>query len=167
MHYYPVDVKDLQVPKATYQLKIDRVEDATTQFTWSKQNSWLDATAVSEHNRKTELSRLYSEISHLFSDDEYDGDFLRPTDHAVYSAKLLLTKVKNILSELPVGGYVSTDGSGGLRVDWSAGEKNVRLIIAGSPSGKSYIYHEAGSEYGVDRNVSPEVTSRWLNWLIA
>lgn len=169
LNFYPINVKDLQVPKSTYYLEVNRNEHLITQFTWNEQHSWIAATAVSDHSTwgNKELNRLYLELSQLYSDDEYDEDFLRPTKSAIYRARLWLTKVSHMLSGLPTGAYVSTDGSGGLRIEWSIEEKNVRLVIAATPSGKSYIYHEAGSEYGVDRNISPETISQWLNWLIA
>jgi hypothetical protein len=167
--FYPVDVKDLQAPQSTYHLEVNRNEHVATQFSWDEQHSWLTATAISDQLKwgSKELSRLHLELSHLYADDEYDEDFLRPTKSAIYKARLWLTKVSRILSDLPMGSHVSTDGSGGVRIEWSVGEKNVRLVIAARPSSKSYIYHEAGSEYGVDRSISPETISRWLKWLVA
>lgn len=127
----------------------------------------LNPTCASEHLTQgfKELTRLRSAIADLYFDDEYDDEFLRPSAYAFDKSNLLLTKVSHILSGLPGGGYVSTDGAGGIRIEWSVGEKNVRLIIAESQSGKSYIYHEAGSIYDVDRDISPKSVSKWLDWL--
>jgi hypothetical protein len=157
----------VRAQKPTFSFRVEHIAATRARTTWGEQEPLLNATDASERLKQEfkELTRLHSEISVLCSDDEYDDDFLRPTDYAVRKANLLLANVNNIRLGIPTGGHVSTDGMGGIRIEWSVSEKNVRLVIAESLSGKSYIYHEAGPMYGIDRDISPESVSEWLDWL--
>lgn len=107
-------------------------------------------------------SLLQSQLATLQDDDGYDDEFLRPTRHAIEMANKWLAEV----AYLPSGGHVSTVGDGGVRIEWSNDDKRIHLVIAGEVSGRTYIYHQDGSAYGVDRNVSGSNLVNWLRWLI-
>lgn len=115
--------------------------------------------------RTAQLSRLHSKLAALRDDDEYDDDFLRPTNYAIEKAREWLIETNSKLDGLPPGGHVSTIGDGGVRVEWASDNKRIHLVIASDVLGKTYIYHQEGLVYDVDRNVSSMALSKWLRWL--
>jgi hypothetical protein len=55
----------------------------------------------------------------------------------------------------------------GLRITWSYGLKEVRLICAGIPGSKSYIYSECGLQHAVDYYVDGGRLAQHLMWALA
>lgn len=108
------------------------------------------------------LERLDS----LLMDGE-DNGFLRPRKYAMATARSLLTGAKARMRAQFPPGSPSADGAGGLRIEWQCVDRAVRLTVPPKSGGRSYIYHEAGIDYGADPSVSEEALAFWLDWLLA
>jgi hypothetical protein len=100
------------------------------------------------------------------NDDDYSSEEeIPPTAHAVKTASQLLREAnRKIKTNFPCGS-VSTDDVGGIRIQWQGQNREVRLIIAALPEGRSYIYHEQGDDYGKEREVTSENLAHWLDHL--
>ena len=91
----------------------------------------------------------------------------RPTD---YSYRMSLDLLKEVATDLKTefSRAIAAVGPGrGLRVTWSLGTRQVRLICGGSPSNKTYIYIESNSEHNVDYQVTGSRLATYLRWLSA
>lgn len=98
--------------------------------------------------------------------DDYDEDFLAPTEYAYTSARnFLLVAFETLENALPIPFYVP-DGEGGIRIEWMNGTRELGLICAASESRESYLYHEDGADYGVDELVTESILLNRLRWLI-
>ncbi len=109
--------------------------------------------------------KLLSGLNELRKDD-YDEDFLAPTEHAYTSARnFMLAAFESLEYALPIPFYVP-DGEGGIRVEWVNGTRELGLICAASESRESYLYHEDGDVYDVDEPVTDTILISRLRWLI-
>lgn len=119
-----------------------------------------------------ELGAILREIVELATGEERDDDgILAPTKHATEVTTRLLIHASTFVWQncLTTGatfifprGFVSTDSEGGIRIEWTKPGASLRLVIAASESGKSYLYHEFGERYGSDRQVTAALIGRWL-----
>lgn len=126
---------------------------------------YLTSVAIEVKPNHDELNQLFSALTVLLEDDEYDDDFLRPTGYAIEQVRKWLSQVNHIIAKIPSGGHFSTDGSGGLRVEWSKGQKEIRLIVPATKEQVAFIYHEDGTDYGADQTISSHAIAKWLTWL--
>lgn len=119
-----------------------------------------------------ELGGIFLQIIALANGEQRDEDgILAPTKHAIERTTRLLMNASaavwhfgrvNGESFVFPRGFVATDSEGGLRIEWTKPDASLRLVIAASCAGKSYLYHEFGEKYGSDRQVTPELLGRWL-----
>lgn len=119
-----------------------------------------------------ELGSVLRQILDLANGEKMDDDgILAPTNHAMQQTTRLLIHASTIVWQhcLSTGrtfifprGFVSTDSEGGLRIEWTKGDASLRLVIAGSKAGKSYLYHEFGDKYGSERLITAELLGRSL-----
>jgi hypothetical protein len=125
----------------------------------------LPSVAVEVKPGNYELNQLFSALTALLEDDEYDDDFLRPTTYAIEQVRKWLSQTSQLIVKMPSGGHLSTDGSGGLRVEWAKGSKEIRLIVPATKEQAAFVYHEDGADYGADQNISSLTIAKWLTWL--
>jgi len=110
--------------------------------------------------------KLLSRLNELRKDD-YDEDFLAPTEHAYTSAlNFMLAAFESLEYALPTPFYVP-DGEGGIRMEWINGTRELGLICPASESREPYLYHEDGNEYGIDEQLTDSVLNERLYWLIS
>ena len=110
--------------------------------------------------------KLLSGLDELRKDD-YDEDFLAPTEHAHTRARnFMLAAFESLEHALPTPFYVP-DGEGGIRMEWINGTRELGLICPASESREPYLYHEDGDEYGIDEQLTDSVLNERLSWLIS
>lgn len=119
-----------------------------------------------------ELGSIFLQIIELANGDQRDDDgILAPTKQAIDRTTRLLMNASAVVWHFSPAssesfvfprGWVATDSDGGLRIEWTKPGASLRLVIAASATGKSYLYHEFGDKYGSDRQVTPELLGRWL-----
>lgn len=98
--------------------------------------------------------------------DDYDDEFLRPTDHAFSRASHLIgLAYVDIQQQLPLPRTVA-DGRGGLRLRWLLNNKEVMLACDAEVKGDDYIYHQQDDTYDIERGINAEKLASWLRWLI-
>lgn len=101
------------------------------------------------------------ELASLLNDDDYDDDFLKPTEYAVSRTKDLLTGLESQIGSLPHF-YCSTCGNGDVRTEWRKGDKEVRLVISDA---QSYIYWDHVALYGAVNEVTVDTLVERIKWL--
>ena len=111
------------------------------------------------------LGEMLDQLDVLTQAQEYDGDSLPPTQEAASRMRSLLEGASEFLSAAFPLGTLAADGDGGLRLEWIRPGRELRLIVAASERGRSYLYHEAGADYGADYAPDAEKLGRGLNWL--
>lgn len=99
--------------------------------------------------------------------DDYDDEFLRPTDQAFSLTCRLVRSAYSEIREFIPSLYAVADGDGGLRVRWTQGDKEIRLACHALSVEKTYIYHQRNSDYNVDYNINADKLVYWLRWLIS
>jgi len=106
-------------------------------------------------------------VEQLAREPETDEDLPEyPTDEAVGWAIGLLSTAGQILGENFPRGSAAVGEDGGVRITWSRGDKEVRLVCGGTRENRSYIYFEDGPVYGVDDVVTGMRLAEFLMWLI-
>jgi hypothetical protein len=111
------------------------------------------------------LSRIFTDLGSFLQDDIYSDDYIKPSQYAVGIAWQLLDKAAKQLSDGFPEGTIYPDGDGGLRVEWIRPDKEVRLKISNSKSGRSYIYYELWGKYAADYSVTATSLASWLKQL--
>jgi hypothetical protein len=97
----------------------------------------------------------------LAEEDEDD----RPTDQAYNSAIALLRQAAE-RTGLKFPRAIAATGPGrSVRLIWIKERREVRLVIGGSVTNRSYIYWRGGPASGVDENIKPENLAAYLGWL--
>lgn len=130
---------------------------------------WQDAADLSG------LSNIMRQIGDLSTADETDEfGILRPTFHALSTTLRVVVEASEAMiadadsDDVPClfpRGSVTTDARGGLRIAWEGERRSVRLVVSAEESGKSYIYHEHGDQYGTSRRLTGRMLACWLQGL--
>src|SRR5262249_26460762 len=102
------------------------------------------------------LAQTFAELQEGFADDEeYDETFLRPTATAFAAALSMTVQVYLLMAERFPRASVAADGGGGVRLTWTDGDRNVRLVFSAREPESPYLYHETALQYGLERAVTP------------
>ena len=118
-----------------------------------------------EQFQPSEFEETYRQIVQLMGGDEADEyGILKPTQFAFERVTEVLSRAYSTINqrghEFPRGS-VTTDETGGIRIEWFGDDRAVRLAIPANKVGHEYIYHERGNSYG-----TVDVTGRNLaDWL--
>jgi hypothetical protein len=110
------------------------------------------------------LKRL---LALLEEDGEDEYGILKPTQTAFKLAMQLILEAYDAMGEQFPRASVSTDEQGSIRLTWSKLEPEceVRLLCPAHSDQAAYLYHELGTNYAVEREVSGSVLAHWLEWL--
>jgi|GEM_PF-6201875 len=112
------------------------------------------------------ISTLVAGIAKLLNEDDYDEEFIKPTNYTISRALELIFATASTFSSIPTQGKLSTDGMGGIRMEWKYRDKEIRAVISATAQGRSYIYYEQNDTYDIDTALSGTHLSYWLSWLI-
>lgn len=114
------------------------------------------------------LSALVQDINELYVGPEQDEyGVLRPTPvayqtaiEALIDAAIEAMKPERGGRRVPYGN-VSTDETGGVRVEWIRPTCSVHFVVPATPDKPAYFYYEAGDEYGTEE-FTPGRLAEWL-----
>jgi hypothetical protein len=135
-----------------------------------KQKSNIQATQTTDvpHDAKSGrssvgvLSIVQNDLIDLLreeANEEYGIPAL--SDAAFRYAWNILAQVEDIMKESFPYGSVSSDGEGGVHIEWRQEDRGVRLAVPANVD-KRYIYYEKGSDFALDKKVSASVLSTHL-----
>lgn len=97
--------------------------------------------------------------------DEYDEEFLAPTNFSYQSIlKFLDSLSKSFNKRLPLPNFIP-DGEGGIRAEWENQGRELRLVCPAKPNWKPYLYHEEGDSYDVEKDLKVGTFIKWFSWL--
>lgn len=127
---------------------------------WKRESSPAISTqAITTRDFVITLSRIEA----LRAEEEEDD---RPSEHAYNMAVQLLREAAQELKMDFPRASASVGPGRGLRITWSSGTREIRLICGGSPTKKTYIYRESGSEHAVDYSVNGSWLAQYLRWVL-
>jgi hypothetical protein len=117
--------------------------------------------------REAALLAFVLQLRDLLSDEtNFDSECLAPTERSIEATlSLLANAALELYAPLPEG-VLYPDGDGGLRVDWKQDNRQLRLVIHRASPSQDYIYHQEGTEYGLETNVSARQVAGWARWLM-
>jgi hypothetical protein len=122
----------------------------------------VKSTPVSDFLPKSNWRIIESKLNKLF-DEDYDEEFLPPTDEIFRSVKEILLKLNDFLSyEMTIPSFVIPDGEGGIRIEWKIDDKHLRLALSEK---KLYLYFEHNGISNGIQNFSAEQLVEKLRWL--
>lgn len=164
-----VEVSFGRVPAVQFHLELG-TDDRTTPGPPCRLDDYLELLDLNG------FSETIRQIAFVASGDESDEyGVLRPTPSAMKKTLEVLARALNAIIENSKSarkkfsfprGSVTTDESGGIRIEWSRPAAAVHLVIAAEVKvGRSYIYHERGGEYGADNTVTGGRLASWLKLL--
>jgi hypothetical protein len=110
------------------------------------------------------LTRL---VALLEADETDEYGTLQPTQSAFKRTMQVVIEAYETLGDQFQKASPSTDDQGGIRVTWSRFDVDgeVRLVCPAQADQAAYIYHELGSEYAVERDISGALLAQWLGCL--
>ena len=88
-----------------------------------------------------------------------------PSCAASCALKVLAEAARELSLDFPRAS-VSVGPNRGIRVTWSRGHGEVRLICGGSVANKSYIFSESGSQHGVEYIIDGKHLAQHLRWAL-
>lgn len=110
------------------------------------------------------LAETFVRMAVLCNEPECDEEGpLRPSRHSIQRTTDLLLGAYRLLAAAEVArfpsGCVTSDGGGGIRVEWRDDTRSVHLVIGSDAGG--YVYYGDASDYGVE----PATAERLAKWL--
>ncbi len=111
------------------------------------------------------FSTIHADLLELLADDEDDEEQIKPTEYAFSrSLRLLLDTQALRLQSFPRAS-VTADFNGGIRLQWKANDRQLRVVIPSHVDGHHYLYHESGDLFEAMDDPSPVTLAEWLRWL--
>ncbi len=108
------------------------------------------------------LAEMLADLGYLFGESSNSAVEVAPSANAFQKIWALIHEASQLIgTELPLG-TACDDGSGGFRIEWI--RERAKLILACSDA-RNYIYHEIGSDFGIEDDITPDTLSYWLMWL--
>jgi hypothetical protein len=127
---------------------------------WNKKNSDAENSQVN-----LVLQIMLSDLEESENYTEYDSNYQQPSRHAVMrTRRLLQDSAYNIGHDIPLGTLLP-DGNGGIRIEWIRHTRELSLMVPNAPGGREYLYHEEGSIYKAEYDVTSRLLAQWLEWL--
>lgn len=122
--------------------------------------SWIPASL------KPGLRRTLCSVDAVVNEPEEDDDYgpARPTDFAHRLAVDLIGRAASLLTSFPAGS-ACTDSVGGIRLTWHKQTRQIRLVLAPTPRGRSYLYAQAGERYQITEDITEGMVAASLRWL--
>ena len=103
-------------------------------------------------------------VEDLRAQEEDEED--RPSEYAYRTALELLRQAARELGRHFRRAGVSVGPERSLRITWSLGVREVRLICGGRPTNKTYIYQESPGGHAVEYRVNGAMLAGYLRWLL-
>lgn len=118
-----------------------------------------------EINQQENLREFQEELF-ILTNDEYDDDFLAPTNFAYQSMLKFLRGLSETFNQtLPIPSFIP-DGEGGIRAEWEIRGRTLSLVCPAKYSWKPYIYFEEEDFYGVEKDVKLGALTKKFRWLL-
>ena len=124
---------------------------------WEQGSNAAAAEALTSRDYVITLKRIEE-----LRDEEDEED--RPSEYAYKRALDLLRQTAKELRLDFRRAHVCIGPDGGLRITWSSGAREVRLICGAGPTSKTYIYHESPGAHDVEYSVNAPALTRYLRW---
>jgi hypothetical protein len=122
------------------------------------------STAASEELTSREYVITWDQIEELRREEEQED---RPSDIAYQRALTILRQAARQLGRNFPQAIVATGPDRSLRLLWSCGRREVRLVIGGTPANKTYFYRESAGHHEVDYIVNGTKLAGYLRWVLA
>jgi hypothetical protein len=122
-------------------------------------SSAVSSDAVTSNEYVITLTRIKDLKSEADEDD-------RPSDYAYENTIRVLDQTARELSLDFPRGSASVGPNRGLRITWSQGLGEVRLVCGGAAENKSYIYSEAGAQNNIEYVVDGQHLAQHLRWAL-
>jgi hypothetical protein len=102
-----------------------------------------------------------------------EDDWVPPTEYSRSNAGKLVAAAYTLIRledphryELIPEPILTTDDQGGIRITWRSNGREIRANFGGQPDLRTYLYHESGSQYGIE-DLNDRSLSDRLRWIVA
>jgi hypothetical protein len=125
--------------------------------------TWTGSVSASAALTSTDYAVTLDRLRNLINDeDEEDRPSQGAYDRAVH---LLRDAARRIGMQFP-SAIVATGPARSVRLLWSGNDKELRVVIGGSATNRSYIYWRLTGNSGVDEIVEGNRFAEYLNWIV-
>lgn len=138
---------------------INDITDLQESINKSLATAFVDVT-IRWLNRKPNpsLDPVIAELRVLRGEEEQEGTPLTP--FAFSTALIILSTAFNEI-DMPVPmPAIAPDGSGGIRIEWARGDRNVRAVIPSYANKRSFVYHIINDRSELDRLSGANLAAR-------
>jgi hypothetical protein len=142
----------------------------------------LDKTRLKRREARNELialfrnTKIYFERLRAFqsikerlvviSEEEDEEDFTyKSSEYALDLVSKIIMTGYLLSSGQIIKPLIAVDGQGGLKFDWRAPDKEVRLFIPARDNRTPYLYYREGKEDNIINNPDGKTLANWLTWL--
>lgn len=164
-------IRNVQVHSQDYVMnKMTEKEDPDTE-------RWIDVFRKKSSQEVEEVSRekdslqespyFYEALEALrgFEVSEDDEDDFAASVYAITTAQRLIVEVYRRVGARFPQPAVFANGNRGILLQWDNSSRQVRLVVPRDDTFLMYVYHEDGSDYDAEAEVSPDTLASWLTWL--
>jgi hypothetical protein len=117
------------------------------------------------NERKRAFENIKERIA-VISEEEDEEDFTyKSSDYALYLVFSIIKKGYLLSRGQIIKPLIAVDGQGGLKFDWRAPNKEVRLFIPTSDARTPYLYYREGANDDIINAPDGETLAKWLTWL--
>jgi hypothetical protein len=111
----------------------------------------------------TEYAVTMDRLRSLIADEDEDE---RPSEEAcAHAVRLLREAALHVGMRFPRG-IVATGPARSVRLLWSGNDKELRVVIGGSTTNRSYIYWRRTGHSGVDETLEGRRFAEYLSWVV-
>lgn len=116
---------------------------------------------------KSFYNEMMSKLFNLLRREEDEEDFHPPTDYAFKLASELFSNLDelSLASEIPEAA-LSLNEAGGLRIEWTGNERQMRIIIPESDNSRGYIYYQNFEHYSLEWDTNSNMIAHYINWYL-
>lgn len=122
----------------------------------------LTERSVTDATRKLNSEAVRSKFDDVMA-AEYDEDFIAPLQPSFQDTKDLILQVSRTLGfEMVLPDFVVPDGDGGIRVEWVAGNRHLRIVCSNQ---SNYLYFEKDSTPEIIEKPTASELINKIRWL--
>lgn len=111
-------------------------------------------------------SIIFDKIDNLLENDDYDEEFLAPTEFAANQMKALISDIYRIFGNSIDFAKFLPNGKGGIEAIFRKGSRVLHLVSPNAENKKPYLFHKEEFIHNIVKITNPQILIFWTKWLL-